>query len=54
MQQIAMIFLTSKSASQKVQFILIPEAQRNFRNELFDLVEVNTIPQLQNGIFVPS
>ena len=34
-----MIFLTSKSAAQNAQFIfLISEAQRNFRNKLFDSV----------------
>ena len=33
---------------------LISETLRNFRNELFDSVEGNTIPQLRNGIFVPS
>ena len=37
----ATIFSTSKSAAQSVHcnFFSISEAQRNFRNKLFDLVE---------------
>ena len=35
-------------------FFLISEAQRNFRNEILIQLMRNAIPQLRNGIFVPS
>ena len=39
MPQSATVFSTSKSAAQNVQLIFFSEAQRNFCNELFGLVE---------------
>ena len=35
-------------------FFLISEAQRNFRDEILIQLMRDAIPQLRNGIFVPS